>query len=378
MGILRLFLALCVIAGHAQAPIFGAIGPAWSTYAVLVFFIISGFYMAMVMDTKYKWGPIREFYISRALRIYPVYWAALIFSAILLFICKYPFFSYFHMLPKISKIYAVFSNLFIFGQDEVYYLCVKAPDGSCAQQILTTINSPGWSIAVELLFYLMAPFCIRSLARSSCLLTLGAIFFVLARFVNIADFQTLFGNPTLSMNASIKYYFFPASWVFFGAGACSYYAIYKVAAGQATLTPIAYAAGIVLVVLISLNSDLPIAWWQLATLTATVPGIFAVTKNIKVDRLIGELSYPVYMFHYAIVWTFNYYKLGGADNPAKTATLAALVSIAVGGVAYLLIDRTVDRWRHRRWLRKAEAAQSEVPPNDLQMGAAAVASALAE
>lgn len=49
MGFLRLFLALSVIAGHSQSTVFGFNGiGAW--YAVQFFFIISGFYMAMVLN----------------------------------------------------------------------------------------------------------------------------------------------------------------------------------------------------------------------------------------------------------------------------------------------------------------------------------------
>ncbi|EPR37113.1 hypothetical protein dsx2_1056 [Desulfovibrio sp. X2] len=53
MGVLRLFLALSVVAGHAQSTVFGYRGiPA--TYAVNCFFIISGFYMSMILNGKYR------------------------------------------------------------------------------------------------------------------------------------------------------------------------------------------------------------------------------------------------------------------------------------------------------------------------------------
>ena len=37
------------------------------------FFIISGFYMALVIDTRYYALPVSDFYTSRLLRLLPLY-----------------------------------------------------------------------------------------------------------------------------------------------------------------------------------------------------------------------------------------------------------------------------------------------------------------
>jgi len=73
IGILRLFLAFCVIAGHSQMTVFGVLGPNWSVWAVQIFFVISGFYMALILNTSYRTLPVKSFYFSRAVRIYPTY-----------------------------------------------------------------------------------------------------------------------------------------------------------------------------------------------------------------------------------------------------------------------------------------------------------------
>src|SRR5262245_23622024 len=74
VGYLRTYLALCVIAAHSND-----IFP-WSTHdgrqAVQIFFCISGFYMAMIISGRYR--SVREFYISRWLRIFGPYYAILI------------------------------------------------------------------------------------------------------------------------------------------------------------------------------------------------------------------------------------------------------------------------------------------------------------
>src|SRR5262245_47535053 len=78
MGILRVYLALCVIATHTHS-----VFP-WGMHdgrqAVQIFYIISGFYMEMVLSGRY--ASARDFYLSRFLRIFPTYWVIL--GAILL------------------------------------------------------------------------------------------------------------------------------------------------------------------------------------------------------------------------------------------------------------------------------------------------------
>src|SRR5579884_1438107 len=71
MGILRVYLALCVIAAHATSN-----GLPRSLHsgkeAVQIFYLISGFYMALVLSSRYD-AP-KAFYLSRFLRIFPTYW----------------------------------------------------------------------------------------------------------------------------------------------------------------------------------------------------------------------------------------------------------------------------------------------------------------
>jgi len=50
--------------------------------AVKAFFVISGFYMAMILAGRYADAPIRVFFVSRFLRLYPVYLLVLLLSLI--------------------------------------------------------------------------------------------------------------------------------------------------------------------------------------------------------------------------------------------------------------------------------------------------------
>lgn len=352
MGILRLFLALCVIAAHSGAEVLGTIGPNWSVYAVTVFFVISGFYMALVTDTKYKNMPVRDFYASRAARIYPTYWLAALLAFGVLFLQKGS--AMFVPLAGLSvwqQAYVVFTNLFIFGQDLSHLYCVKTvATGTCLVDSQFLLNPPGWTIAVELLFYVLAPFFAKSIGRSACLLGLGIAYFIAVNWADIPALQNFFQNPGISLNATVKYYFFASSFIFFGAGCCSYYAFYKPSIGKAVPTISQYAVGFVLVVVAAKYADIIIAWWQLVMIATMVPSLFSATRVNRYDRLIGEMSYPVYMFHFPILYVCQYYHLGeGGIGLGNAVTIG---SILCGIIVFRFVDRPIDQWRHARFVAR--------------------------
>src|SRR5262245_49810111 len=85
MGILRLILALSVVAVHA-GPVFGLRYFGNGVMSVETFFMLSGFYMALVLATRYR-EHTRDFYFNRFLRLFPVYW--IIAGAMLLYALAY-------------------------------------------------------------------------------------------------------------------------------------------------------------------------------------------------------------------------------------------------------------------------------------------------
>ena len=79
MGLLRVLLALSVVAAHST-PILGT-SLVGGRVAVQTFFILSGFYMALVLDGKYRGrGSYRTFLQQRFLRLFPAYWFVLVLA----------------------------------------------------------------------------------------------------------------------------------------------------------------------------------------------------------------------------------------------------------------------------------------------------------
>ncbi len=85
MGIVRTLLASAVVLVHSGSFFLYNI-TGGGQVAVQMFYIVSGFYMALVLTEKYAEAPV-DFYVNRALRLFPTYWvicaAALLIYGIL-------------------------------------------------------------------------------------------------------------------------------------------------------------------------------------------------------------------------------------------------------------------------------------------------------
>jgi peptidoglycan/LPS O-acetylase OafA/YrhL len=333
MGILRLFLALSVISGHATTTVFGVRGIG-AYYAVNAFFVISGFYMAMVLNGKYKDLRPYAFYKSRALRLFPAYYIGLL----LCILVTYPnLANFFPNLTLGSQIFYLFQNLFIVGQDLSYLVCSRQLDGSCAVSIGMTINPPAWSLAVEIGFYLIAPFMLKSTKRTFCFVLVGAVYLFSVSFLNFPI--DLDGYLRSNELYGYVYYFYPSSFVFFGMGALGYHV-------SAQGFKAHYPAMLVLVMLLSFSQTV-MPYWHLLTFSMAVPMLFRLTSNSRIDRMIGELSYPVYIVHFAVLLliTRNLGSVAWLTNYVTVGTIIATVSIALGWLVYFCVERKINFYR---------------------------------
>ena len=163
MGILRLMFALSVLIFHSGMLFnYNIANP---RIAVFSFFIISGFYMALILDKKYKSGNSKFlFWSNRALRIFPVYWITL--TVLFIFILLKFYFHigtednaithYLTYAPKTSPAEFYFNLLNFISRNITLIISVD--------YIRVNNSVPGyllilqaWTLQVELLFYLVAP-----------------------------------------------------------------------------------------------------------------------------------------------------------------------------------------------------------------------------
>lgn len=209
MGILRLFLSISVIAAHSGTFVFSS---HWidGGYAVNLFFIISGFYMALILSGKYKAINPIFFYENRVLRLLPLYCIGLFLAVIVSYDDIY---SFFQSLTFHSKIFFITQNMFVFGQDLSYILCGKDLSGQCAGSVPLTINPPAWSLSVELIFYIIAPFFVKTAKKTLLLFFVSILYFISLRFVSfpLHNIKYFLNSDSYMFN----HYFYPSSFLFF-------------------------------------------------------------------------------------------------------------------------------------------------------------------
>ena len=361
MGVLRCYLALCVVAAHASA----GVAP-WmlgSTEAVQIFFIISGFYMQLVLSRKYS--GIAQFYESRALRIYVPYYLSLALVVIastasgilggkwlaLQAYAGHPFSAN----DPLAFLLAAASNLTIFGQDLTLFL--NGAPGEFLRFRQAAPTAPGlctylvipqsWTIALELTFYLVAPFLARwSTARLLLLLVTS----LALRFTGLLVFG-LGHDPWL-------YRFFPFELALFLAGmlACRWYLARRRAeepgkkgGWAATLLAIA-----ILTVCTRLLPDHSATASELAVLlgfygfvAAGVALLFARTEANSTDRNLGELSYPIYLNHYIFVQFFAAYGFPSLIPRGLTGEFVMVLSLILAVLMNRVFLKPFEEWRHR-------------------------------
>jgi peptidoglycan/LPS O-acetylase OafA/YrhL len=317
MGSLRIFLALSVLVGHVLGNRVGLF--VQTDQAVTCFFVISGFYMSLVLSGKYEGrSRVWDFYSNRALRLYPTYYVVLLFAA---FVSAATLSSLFGSDRSIfAHALTIISNITIFGSDWVFQFRPGA----------VLIISPIWSVGLELWFYILAPLFVR---MSNGVLSTIMILSLALRAIMEAR------QPYSS------YFFFPGQLGFFLLGIFAHRAwlsqwfrqldfrvcLVSAVAGTGLILARNYLPGY-------RNHD-----WMLYSVTVmTIPFLFSMTKSILWDREIGNLSYSIYLLHEPVT---NLLLNRTAHRPLL---LVLIVTILLAVVVYCVIERPIDAWRQRR------------------------------
>lgn len=303
MGMIRLLLAFAVFNSHFPtlegAPIVNG------HEAVLTFFAISGFYMALVLDRSYHTA--RAFYLSRFLTLYPMYVLALAVSLGLLTSLNV------HSLTSRAALLDILSDPASFlvmawtsattlGQELLFSLA-RVPGGGLqfvdSSRTALWSDAPliqGWSLSLELTFYALAPFMVRLRTRSVIVLGLASL--------------ALKIGVMLSPVAEVAFYkrFFPLEFWLFCGGVLAYRVHRRL---RAAPHPLDYFLFVLLIGLVFTSDAVNKAWQPFFLPTATLcvlPLVFRAFKRLDFDRLVGKVSYPFYLLHYSVIALFEAYE----------------------------------------------------------------------
>jgi peptidoglycan/LPS O-acetylase OafA/YrhL len=341
MGTLRTTLALSVVIWHCG----GMYGwfPFNGTACVTLFFIISGFYMALILNRKYVGsGSTFVFWSNRFLRLWPCFVVSILITIPLR--PGVPAEAVQTITDVSSLIFVAFSNVTMVAYESQNLLCLNEADAltPCSRAAARSINDlfylpQGWSIGLELWFYLLAPFLLRS---SKCVLgalIVSMIFFVAARRIGWGDVWI--------------YRFFPSVAFFFFLGAASFFWGERIAMSK--FEPFfsatgKYALALTLFLLVfpqSIESLLPPDHHNklfVLMLVVFLPTWFWWSKTSVWDTAIGNLSYTIYVVHVALISWVDKIMTGIFVVP-----VVLLTTIAAAAIMYHYIEEPVDRWRQR-------------------------------
>lgn len=360
MGVLRLLLAISVVLAHCKG-FFGHYFVA-GDIAVQAFYIISGFYMSLVWNEKYRLqpSPYLTFLKNRLQRLFPAYWTVLLLtlglSLLLYYISDFQstgrldvYFKYYDTLSPFSRIFLLFTNSFLLFQEWVMFMGVNPDTGSffftpdflsTSPQLMHFLIIPqAWTIGVELMFYVLAPVLVSRRLRWIVILFVSSM--VLRQLIYSAGYAH---DPW-------TFRFFPTELAFFLAGNLVYRIYLKMNRLEIEFRWLISIFMLVLSFTLLYDTlDFPFKRIVYFTVfSAGIPFVFRLTRKLKDDQRIGDLSYPVYISHVLIITVFNRIWTG----PIWLYTPLLLLSVL--GFSFLLdyfVCRKIDQMRHDRIIFK--------------------------
>lgn len=349
MGFLRLLLATSVVIAHCGS-LFNLefVG---GQIAVQSFFIISGFYMSLILNEKYTSnGSYLLFITNRALRLYPIYWVVLLLTVLTCFLhgqtqnngsyLRLDNFLNFDLNIS-SFLFLIFTNAFLIFQDIVLFLGLDASTGNLFLTSNFSLTSPqlhsflfvpqGWSLGIEIAFYLIAPFILRKKLFISVFILVISL---LLKVIIIYSMDLNYDPWT--------YRFFPTELMFFLMGNISYYIYNKVK--DKSINKIYSISLFVYLCLFTIYyfkiptfgySSIIKTIFFFISMMMVIPFLFKFFKDNTIDRYIGELSYPIYISHIMVSIWFSIFGISLNESTIyliiSTLIISAILNHFVAG-----------------------------------------------
>ena len=317
LGTWRFFLAFLVAISHLWGGMIH--GPA--AYAVWGFFVLSGYLMTYVLTCKYGYtlAGLRDYAFNRFLRIFPSYWLACLLGAVALIV-----------LPKYGIIPSGLNPQFQFPttlSDWWLNLTLLPVFGN--GNLFVPVST---ALSVEVGVYVLIP--LMAFSRQAAWLGL------------ILSFALNFHDGLMIENFPLRYSSFLTSFVAFSAGALLCHCRDSLTRITAPRTSIViwclhclvwiwydkwpWTYGLYLSVLIS--------GWVVISL--------APRKSSALDICLGDLSYPIYLFHTSVaIWFFSAF---GGNRSLPFFLVSFFATLLMSWVVVQFMDKRLARLKRRK------------------------------
>jgi peptidoglycan/LPS O-acetylase OafA/YrhL len=337
-GTYRTFLALAVVAHHLLKI------PAIGGHAVHAFFILSGFLMTTVMTKNYGYSAAgtARFAVNRFLRLFPSYWAILLLIIGSIHWWGAGAANAYHSAIAVPETYAGWlQNLTLIYLDPF------------PMEVFPRLAPPTWALTVELLFYLMIGL---GLSRSR-ITTLCWFFSSVAYAIS---------THVLDLGFPYRYMHLLSGSLPFATGAMIFHFGSWIRERSLPYSSLPWIAGLVgLFIINSAVSALGKHLWHLeavssACLYLNLPinaALIAILINkpklpvsARVDKFIGDFSYPVYLCHWQAGFVASMILFGRPERgPSVAGAATFLMALLICGLVSLAtihwIDRPIERLR---------------------------------
>jgi peptidoglycan/LPS O-acetylase OafA/YrhL len=297
---------------------------------------------------------------NRLLKLYPAYWTVFLFAILMQLtvwlltgspILLMHQLTHFKMnLPGI--LFVGFSNIAILGQDLISFFGLNRTTGELffTPDFLKTypflfsflVIPQGWSLGIELTFYIVAPFLLR---RKLYVIVLVMLLIFGLRLFLIHGLQ-LHYDPWI-------FRFFPSQLLLFLAGNLAYRLYAFIKNRKEIPVSVVYIA-LALVIFSSFYfyhfpAHLGRKTIYLSIIFLSLPVLMHTHKIFRYDNLLGELSYPIYLSHMLALQIISTIQsqtgfLRSVPIAVSTLVLTLVFSIAINR----LVVRPIDRYRQGR------------------------------
>jgi len=315
---------------------------------VSYFFTLSGFIMILAYAKSPKID-ILEYYKSRFARIAPAYYVALVLFVPFI-INKWHEYDYIGLALNITMLQA--------------WVPSKA----------LSVNTPGWSLSTELLFYFLFPFLFNAVYQAKkfwLIAVFGVIFFMISQIIHNMLLNSAFYQGFPSPSHDLIYYFPPMHLNEFLMGniAGLFYMRYIANRSRAN-GPWIVLSIIALLILLKIptglslhNGFLVIIFIPIILLISSDNGYFSRLMSLKPLVFLGEISFGIYILQMPIHnISYTIFKRVGASDTNTLFFTYLTILVLLSGLSFKFIETPLRR-RINEIRMTPRLTGLEAPPN---------------
>lgn len=274
-------------------------------FGVQLFFIVSAYTLMLShYSRKAEAFATRNFFIRRFFRIAPLYYLALFYYAFQNFI-GFSFFTTGHVHHAVS-VKELFANLFFLNGFRPIWINHLVPGG--------------WSIVIEVTFYLILPFLCRKITNIN-----KAILFVCISLLvsSVLNMNHVLGATQLNSN-NFLYWYFPNQLPIFGLGILAFFIAHQ-------YEPVNNRNWLLIACMVFLYCYLEAPYHFVYCLVFVIVLLVLSRREIRwivnpVTAYIGRISFSIYLIHFAVFYWLG--KLEALDVIGTTGLASSMVNFA--------------------------------------------------